>query len=87
MVGLMKEYINPLLRVFTVVALISIIIMQDKEIKKLKTFTPRNDSIPQDEVFILRTEKGRYEMTLELLREEDSSAADKFEKILNKETE
>ena len=83
----MKEYINPLLRVFTVVALIAVVLMQDKEIKKLKASTTVNADSLQTELFILQTEVVRYEMAAGLLKEEDSIAGNKFTEILNKETE
>lgn len=41
----------------------------------------------QDEIFNLQSINGRYEMALETLKEKDHKAADKFEKILNNETE
>jgi len=87
MVGLMKEYINPLLRVFSVVALISVVFMQDREIKKLKASTTVNADSLQTELFISQTEVVRYEMAAGLLKEEDSVAGNKFTEILNKETE
>ena len=83
----MKEYINPLLRVFSVVALISVVFMQDREIKKLKASTAVNADSLQTELFILQTEVVRYEMAAGLLKEEDSVAGNKFIEILNKETE
>lgn len=83
----MKEYINPLLRVFSVVALIGVILMQDKEIKKLKASTALNVDSLQTELFILQTEVVRYEMAAGLLKEEDSIAGNKLQFILNKETE
>ena len=83
----MKEYINPLLRVFSVVALISVVFMQDREIKKLKASTTVNADSLQTELFISQTEVVRYEMAAGLLKEEDSVAGNKFTEILNKETE
>ena len=41
----------------------------------------------QAELFIKQTEVGRYEMALELFKEEDSVGADHFEYILNTQTE
>lgn len=40
-----------------------------------------------NELFIKQTEVGRYEMGLELLKEEDSISADKFQNILQSKTE
>jgi hypothetical protein len=87
MVGLMKEYINPLLRVFTVIALVAIVYKQDKEIKKLKASTTVNADSLQTELFILQTEVVRYEMAAGLLKEEDSVAGAKLENILSSKTE
>ena len=41
----------------------------------------------QTELSIQKTNVGRYEMALELFKEEDSVAADHFEYILYKQTE
>lgn len=83
----MKEYINPLLRVFTVVALIAIIYNQHKTIQIYKQSSASNVDSLEAEVFILQSEIGRYEMATEILKEEDSVAGNKLETILNKETE
>jgi uncharacterized coiled-coil protein SlyX len=39
------------------------------------------------ELFILQTQVARYEITLDLLEEQDKLAADKFKKILSTQTE
>ena len=44
------------------------------------------DSLNQ-ELFIKQANISNYEMTLELLKEQDSKAADKFKLILNTQTE
>ena len=41
----------------------------------------------QTELFIKQTELGRYEVALEIFKEEDSVGADHFEYILNTQTE
>lgn len=41
----------------------------------------------RDELFNTQVELGRYEITLEILKERDSIAAQKFEKIMYTETE
>jgi uncharacterized protein YlxW (UPF0749 family) len=41
----------------------------------------------QAELFIKQTQVGRYEIALELFKEEDSVAADHFEYILSTQTE
>jgi hypothetical protein len=44
------------------------------------------DSLNQ-ELFIKQANISNYEMTLEILKEQDSKAADKFKLILNTQTE
>ena len=44
------------------------------------------DSVSQENL-PLQIELGRYEVALELLKEEDKAAADKFERILTTQTE
>ena len=83
----MKEYINPLLRVFTVVALVAIVYNQNKTIQSYKQSSAINADSLEAELFILRTQVGKYEMATVLLIEEDSLAGNKFTEILNKETE
>ena len=41
----------------------------------------------RSELFVEQTRVGRYEIALEMLREEDSVAANKFENILYTQTE
>ena len=45
-----------------------------------------SDSL-KNEVFVKGVELGRYEVALELLKEQDKKAADKFELILTTQTE
>ena len=53
---------------------------------KLESNTVNVDSL-QNELFIKQTEVGRYEMALDIFKEEDSVGADHFEYILNTQTE
>jgi len=39
------------------------------------------------EIFIIQSQLGKYEITLELLKEQDIKAADKFENIFSNQTE
>lgn len=79
----MKEYITPVLKLFTVVALLSIIYSQNKTIKQYKDIASDSSS----ELFQTETQLTRYQVALELLREQDSTAADKFDLILTTQTE
>ena len=82
--------------VITLLALITLTfyyLKQNDELKKCQTdkYSFEGGDIEKDslrtELFIEKTKNGRYEITLEILRERDSSAAQKFEDILYKETE
>ena len=53
---------------------------------KLESNTVNVDSL-QNELFIKQAEVGRYEMALDIFKEEDSVGADHFEYILNTQTE
>lgn len=60
------------------------------EIDALKVTIEKKDSInanQYDELFDAQTRAARYEITLELLKEEDRTAAKKFTRILENETE
>jgi len=98
----MKKFINPLLRLGTAIALLSVIYMQNNEIKELKMKSEAvNDSAASNgdiaksetldslrsELFVQQTIVGRYEVALEMLKEQDKKAADKFELILTTQTE
>jgi hypothetical protein len=98
----MKKFINPILRLGTAIALLSVIYMQNNELNKLKEKTQfiekiaplAEDTNITNELDSLRTElfnvqsiNGRYEVALELLKEQDRKAADKFEFILTTQTE
>ena len=84
----MKQYIAPLLRFGALVLLLTTIYEQNNTINeyKVKASVKYSDSL-QNELFIKQTEVGRYEMALEMLKEEDSVAADHFEYILPTKTE
>jgi len=92
----MKEYIAPLLRFGALILLLTTIYEQNKsithykgEVKALKATIEKIDSAASnqyDELFAKQTEVGRYEMALEMLKEEDKAAAKKFESKLD-ETE
>ena len=71
---------------------------QQRELSKLraehKTNLVSNNTLPnktidslQSELFVQQTIVARYEVALEMLKEEDKKAADKFELILTTQTE
>jgi hypothetical protein len=83
----MKDYINPILRVSTLLLIMAVALIQDRKINKMYEQNTLNVDSLQAELFILQTEVGKYEMALELYREKNPVGAEDFEKELNKETE
>ena len=75
----MKEYINPMLRIFSILGLVGVAFIQQSEIRRYKSV--------EQQLFILQTKVARYEMAAELLKEEDSIARQKLELILLTKTE
>jgi hypothetical protein len=89
----MKKYINAILTLSSVLVLFYIIYDQHKQInaykEKLKLYDNMDmvmDNI-KTESFQFHLIADRYSIALELLREQDSVAAAKFERILEHETE
>jgi len=99
---IMKKFINPILRLGTAIALLSVIYMQNNELKELKEKTQfieksaplADDANISNELDSLRTElfnaqniNGRYELSLEHLYEVNPKAGKQFDEFLNNETE
>jgi hypothetical protein len=94
MVGLktnnMKQYINPLLTAGSLLALLTTIYFQNERINQfkveVKTLQNVADSL-HDESFNASTINGRYELTLDHLKEINPKAAKQFEDYMTHETE
>lgn len=77
----------------TLIILTFYYLKQNDELKKCQTdtYSLQGGDISkgelQDSLFTLQTNLGRYEIALEILKERDSAAAQKFEDVLYKETE
>ena len=93
----MKKFINPLLSLGTAAALLGAIYFQNQEIDSLKKQTPIQnvagsdnqnivDSL-QEELFMLQTQNGRYELSLEHLYEVNPKAGKEFTNFMENETE
>ena len=95
----MKQFINPLLRLGTAVALLSVIYFQNKELTKLRNENKIQvldngdiqkaqtiDSL-QSELFNAQSINGRYELSLEHLYEVDPKAGKEFTNFMENETE
>ena len=92
----MKKYINPLLSLGTAAALLGDIYFQNQEIDSLRKQTPiqnvvgSNQNIVdslQQELFMLQTQNGRYELSLEHLYEVNPNAGKQFTNFMENETE
>ena len=92
----MKKYINPLLSLGTAAALLGAIYFQNQEIDSLKKRTTiqnvvgSNQNIVdslQQELFMLQTQNGRYELSLEHLYEVNPNAGKQFTNFMENETE
>lgn len=87
-----NKRIETLLVMFVLVGMLAIVIKQGLQIRRMRadyTIAGRDIAKGQlhDSLFNLKTELGRYETTLDILKERDSTAASKFEEILYTETE
>ena len=93
----MKKFINPLLSLGTAAALLGAIYFQNQEIDSLRKQTPIQNVVDsdsqnivdslQEELFILQTQIGRYELSLEHLYEVNPKAGKEFTNFMEQETE
>ena len=91
----MKKYINPLLTAGTLIALLTTIYFQNEKINEYKGDFLQGGDIQKaqlmdslhDELFNAKAENGRYELTLEHLKEVNPKAAKQFEDYKSHETE
>jgi hypothetical protein len=83
----MKEYIAPLLRFGALILLLTTIYEQNKVINEYKAKNNISVDSLQSELFQTQSQLGRYEVALEMFKEEDSVSADQFEYILSTKTE
>ena len=91
----MKKFINPLLSLGTAAALLGAIYFQNQEIDSLKTqiqpvVGSNNQNIVdslQEELFMLQTQNGRYELSLEHLYEVNPKVGKEFQNFMENETE
>jgi len=85
----MKKYINAALSLASVGLLFYVIHNQNYQIKTLKVQSIRVDSLNKvvdslnSELFIKHFETDRYEIAIDMLKEQDPKAADEFEKCLH----
>ncbi len=96
----MKKFINPLLTFGTTMALLYVIYGQNEQLTKLKSEQVKVYNVPlavdslqniidslETETFSTLSINGRYELSLEHLREVNPKAAKQFEDYMSHETE
>lgn len=82
----MKKYIGAILSIGTVAMLFYTLFDLKDQVKQIPVLEHQLDSL-QGEIFNLSTQNGRYELTLEHLKEVNPKAAKEFENYMNHETE
>lgn len=84
------QYIKPILTTFSVGLILFTMYTQNEKITQLKTLVVKQekqiDSL-RTNLFEVQTINGRYELTLEYLKEVNPNAAKQFEGYLSSETE
>lgn len=84
------QYIKQILTVFSVGLILFTLYSQNEKITELKTVVTNQqktvDSL-QTTLFESQTTNGRYEITLDRLKETNLKAAEKFQEIMSSETE
>jgi len=86
----MKKYINPILSLGTAAALLGAIYFQNQNLESLKAEKAKLESEVEelrDEVFNEKAFNGRYELSLDHLKEVNPKAAKEFETYMENETE
>lgn len=86
----MKQYIKPLLTTFSIALFLYTMYTQNEKITELKTTILKQEKVVdslQTNLFEVQTSLGRYELTLENLKEVNPNAAKQFENYLSSETE
>ena len=82
-----------LLRGLLALALLVLVIMtfeyfeKDRVYQEIKVSSSKQIDSLRDELFIKFTEVGRYEVALEIFKEQNKKAADEFELVLTTQTE
>lgn len=89
----MKEWIAKYQKAIVGTGAVSVLLicfLQQKELSKLRAEVKQIEAVKdslQSEDFVKGTIIGRYEITLEMLKEENPKAADQFELIMSTKTE
>ena len=88
--NIMKEYIKPFLTTFSIALCLYTMYTQNEKITELKTSIVKQEKVIdslQTNLFEVQTSLGRYELTLDNLKDINPNAAKQFENYLSSETE
>lgn len=86
----MKQYIKPLLTTFSIALFLYTMYTQNEKITELKTVVVKQNKLVdslRDELFQSQTANGRYELTLEYLKDNNSKCYEQVKNFYEKETE
>lgn len=84
------QYIKPILTTFSVGLILFTMYTQNTKITELKTTVVKQQKVIdslQNDLFLSNTMNGRYELTLQHLKETNLKAANEFQIFMSKETE
>jgi len=86
----MKQYIKPFLTTFSVALFLYTMYTQNEKITELKTVAVKQDKLVDsltDELFQSQTANGRYELTLDYLKDNNAKCYEQVKNFYEKETE
>ena len=86
----MKQYIKPLLTIFSVALFLYTMYTQNEKITELKTTVVKQEKLVdslQDDLFLSKMMNGRYELALDYLKVTNVKVANQFETFMSNETE
>jgi uncharacterized coiled-coil protein SlyX len=86
----MKQYIKPLLTTFSVALFLYTMYTQNEKITELKTDVIKQEKLVDSlssELFQSQNANGRYELTLEFLKDNNAKCYEQVKNFYEKETE
>jgi uncharacterized coiled-coil protein SlyX len=86
----MKQYIKPFLTTFSVALFLYTMYTQNVKITELKTAVLKQEKLVdslRDELFQSQISNGRYELTLDYLKENNAKCYEQVKNFYEKETE
>lgn len=86
----MKQYIKPLLTTFSVALFLYTMYTQNEKITELKTAVLKQEKLVdslQTDLFLSNSINGRYELTLDYLKDKNAKCYEQVKNFYEKETE